>query len=298
VTDQTSSSCLSVVIVFPLFRTSAPKLVKACEKILSVKKGNERSKSSALALLTGLCQAPGGVGGQPEIASVFKHVQTFLSAGGVEVALHREGTSKALRLDALSLVHAMLVTDNHDPVHVRQSLRQTLFPELCLAVKEQWYKVIAEALRALAAVPRFFVLGYTSDDTDELKTRERAEVAAGLYTAVEPLLAAHDVDQEVKECALKAAAALLSSLHVNLTVEQKHRMLALLLDRLKNETTRISAIKTLSSIASASSSGGNSMEEHDRIDLSPIMADSITTMASFLKLQSRSLKQHSLESVT
>jgi cullin-associated NEDD8-dissociated protein 1 len=271
----------------------APKLVKACEKIMCVKKGNDRSKSSALALLSCLCQAPGGVGGQQEIASVFKHVQTFLSAG-TEVELHREGTSKALRLDALSLVHAMLVTDNHDPVHVRQSLRQTLFPELCLAVKEQWYKVIAEALRALASVPRFFVLGYTSEDTEETKTRERAEVGAGLYTAVEPLLAAHDVDQEIKECALKACAAVLSSLHANLTVEQKSRMLALLLDRLNNETTRIAAIKTLSSVASAS--GSNSMED-DRIDLSPILADSITTMASFLKLQSRSLKQHSLESL-
>jgi cullin-associated NEDD8-dissociated protein 1 len=250
-----------------------------------------------LALLSCLCQAPGGVGGQQEISSVFKHVQTFLAAG-TEVELHREGTSKALRLDALSLVHAMLVTDNHDPVHVRQSLRQTLFPELCLAVKEQWYKVIAEALRALASVPRFFVLGYTAEDTEETRAQERAEVGAGLYTAVEPLLAAHDVDQEIKECALTACAAVLSSLHANLTTEQKSRMLALLLDRLNNETTRIAAIKTLSSVASASgsASGSNSMEE-DRIDLSPILADSITTMASFLKLQSRSLKQHSLESL-
>lgn len=271
----------------------APKLVKACEKIFRFKKGNERSKSSALALLSCLCKAPGGVGAQQAIASVFKHVKAFLSPEA-NMAMHREGTSKALRLDALSLVHAMLVTDNHDPVHVRQSLRQTLFPELCLAVKEQWYKVIAEALRALASVPRFFVLGYTTQDTEATKTQERTEVGAGLYTAIEPLLAAHDVDQEIKECALKACAALLSSLHANLTVEQKGRMLALLLDRLKNETTRIAAIKTLSSVASAS--GGNSMED-DRIDLSPILADSIVTMASFLKLQSRSLKQHSLESL-
>jgi cullin-associated NEDD8-dissociated protein 1 len=34
-----------------------------------------------------------------------------------------------------------------------------------------------------------------------------------------------------------------------------------------------------------------------KIDLSPILAESIQTMASFLKLQSRSLKQSSLEAL-
>jgi hypothetical protein len=37
--------------------------------------------------------------------------------------------------------------------------------------------------------------------------------------------------------------------------------------------------------------------EGNLIDLSSILADSISIMASFLKLQSRSLKQHSLESL-
>jgi cullin-associated NEDD8-dissociated protein 1 len=115
-----------------------------------------------------------------------------------------------------------------------------------------------------------------------------------LFTAIEPLLAAHDVDQEIKECALKACASLLSSLHASLKAEQKQRLLALLLDRLENETTRIAAIKTLSAVAAASDNNGM---EGNLIDLSSILADSISIMASFLKLQSRSLKQHSLESL-
>ena len=291
--DTSSSASSSSGVAIELRNDYAPKLVKACEKIVSVKKGNERSKSSALALLAALCKAPGGVGAQHQIASVFKHVKPFLSAG-TEVGLHREGTSKALRLDTLSLVYAMLVSVNHDPVHVRQSLRQTLLPELCQAVKEQWYKVIAEALRALASVPRFFVFGYTSQDTEATKLKERTEVASGLFTAIEPLLAAHDVDQEIKECALKACASLLSSLHASLKAEQKQRLLALLLDRLENETTRIAAIKTLSAVAAASDNNGM---EGNLIDLSSVLADSISIMASFLKLQSRSLKQHSLESL-
>jgi cullin-associated NEDD8-dissociated protein 1 len=229
-----------------------------------------------------------------------------------DTALHREGTSKALRLDALSLIHAMLVCGNHDPVHIQQGLRQTLLPELCLAVKEQWYKVIAEALRALAAVPHFFMIGWTQGDDAATQSKEKNHVAGLLYEAIEPLLAAHDVDQEIKECALKACASLLSSLHANLEATQKDRLLSLLLERLKNETTRIAAIKTLSTIAAAAAAaaaGSNSNRSDDamavdnddaanvKIDLSPILVDSISTMASFLKLQSRSLKQSSLEAL-
>jgi cullin-associated NEDD8-dissociated protein 1 len=118
------------------------------------------------------------------------------------------------------------------------------------------------------------------------------DVANQLFAAIEPLLAAHDVDQEIKECALAACAALLSALHSNMSSDQTTSMLNLLLDRLKNETTRIAAIKTLSVICDATPDSAE-----DKIDLNPILAESIETMASFLKLQSRSLKQSSLEAL-
>jgi len=282
----------STAVTIDLRTNYAPSLVKACEKLLSVKKGGERSKSNALSLLSTLCKAPGGVGGQQEVTSVFQHVQSFL-ADGDNYALHREASSKTLRLDALSLVHAMLACNNHDPVHIRKGLTETLLPQLCQAVKEQWYKVIAQALRALAAVPRFFVVGFKSDDqSPEEQKKEMDDVAKQLFSAIEPLLAAHDVDQEIKECALTACAALLGVLHYNLTSEQSTSMLILLLERLKNETTRIAAIKTLSGICEATPESSQ-----NKIDLTPILAESIQTMASFLKLQSRSLKQSSLEAL-
>lgn len=282
----------SNMVTIDLRSTYAPSLVKACEKLLNVKKGGERSKSNALSLLSTLCKAPGGVGGQKEIISVFQHIQTFL-ADKENNALHREASSKTLRLDALSLVHVMLVCNNHDPVHIRKGLTETLLPQICQAVKEQWYKVIAEALRALAAVPRFFVIGFEAgDQATEEERKEMVFVANQLFVAIEPLLAAHDVDQEIKECALASCAALLRALHSTMSADQTTRMLNLLLDRLNNETTRIAAIKTLSVICEASPDSAQ-----DKIDLKPILGDSIETMASFLKLQSRSLKQSSLEAL-
>jgi cullin-associated NEDD8-dissociated protein 1 len=245
------------------------KIIKACEKILS-SKGNERSKSSALALLAALCQAPGGMG--PNMIQVFRHVQTFLSSK-TDTALHVQGTSKALRLDALTLVHVLLASPHHDPALLRECLLESLLPELCQAVQEQWYKVIAEALRSLTHVPPLFV---------EASEADRQAVAQQLYDALVPLLEAHDVDQEIKECALTACASLLSSLYATLSTEQNERLLTLLLERLKNETTRIPAIKTLSTVASAP------------VPLTNILDDAIATLASFLKLQSRSTQQSAL----
>mmetsp|Transcript_4617 Transcript_4617/g.7695 ORF Transcript_4617/g.7695 Transcript_4617/m.7695 type:complete len:1340 (-) Transcript_4617:522-4541(-) len=273
----------------------ANALVKACEKLLSGKKGGDRSKSSALSLLSTLCRAPGGVGGDAKIAGVFEHVKTFLSDGGTSGGLtHHTTVSKGLKLEALSLVRVMLSCNMHDPVHVKQGLHKMLLDDLCLAVKERWYKVIAEALRVLTEVPKFFVVGYTGSEDEAAKKVETSAVATTLYEAIEPLLAASDVDQEIKECALAASAALLSALHNSLTQEQMGRMLSLLLEKLRNETTRIAAIKTLSTIASASDE--DSMNDN-AISLTPILGEAVAVMASFLKQQSRSLKQNSLEAL-
>jgi len=62
----------------------------------------------------------------------------------------------------------------------------------------------------------------------------------------------------------------------------------LLLERLKNETTRIAATKTLSRI------GGAARSNKD-LDLSPIMNGALGQLAQLLRQQSRGLKQTSLE---
>jgi len=272
-----------------------PTVVKACEKLFAVRKGGERSKSSALSLLSTLCRAPGGVGGEVEVNSVFKHVKSFLLQGRSvgESGLSKDVSNKTLKLDALCLIRVMLSSGKHAPSHIKNALCNTLLADICLAVQEQWYKVIAEALRVLTEVPGFFPSGFTIEDPDTRK-KEMDSVAAQLFTSIEPLLSASDVDQEIKECALTASASLLASLHGSLTPDQIKRILSLLLEKLKNETTRIAAIKTISSISAASNS--ESMDE-EKIDLSCILCDVISSMGTFLRQQSRRLKQSALEAL-
>lgn len=237
-------------------------IVKECQKILATKRGsNDRSKSKVLCLLSILCQVPGGIGNQ--LSSVLKHVQKLLA--------DQEGTNKALRLDGLKLVAAVLSSRTHDQTVIRAVLKDFLLKQLCESLQEQWYKNIAEALRSFIHIPGLF-----KDEADA------ADIAKQVYVPIEPILAAHDVDQEIKECALKAMAALL--VMKELETDHSARLLAFLLERLKNETTRIAAIKTVSAIATD-------------CDLSPILGDLIQTMSSFMEYTSRSLKQASLEAL-
>ena len=80
---------------------------------------------------------------------------------------------------------------------------------------------------------------------------------------------------------MKAAGNLLVFCKVR--EDQSSRLLQLLLERLKNETTRIAAIKTLSFVGAC--------------DLSPILAEAVQAMRNFLQLSSRGLKQSSLEAL-
>ena len=243
------------------------QIVKACEKILNMKR-HERSKSTALAVLTALCKAPGGMGGADALKSVFGHTQRFLEAADEEQHKQHHQPSKTLRLDALTLVHAMLASSEHEPAHLSAALGETqLLTQLCSAVQEKWYKVIAQALRALEQIPRL------ADD---------AATATALYSAIEPLLATHDVDQEIKECALNASAALQTHLHSQLSQAQKYRLWELLLQRLRHETTRIPAMKTLASITPRPAE---------------VIAKAVPVMARFLPCSSRTLQLAALETL-
>ena len=278
-------------VIVDLAGNYAPAVVKGCEKLMAMKKGGERSKSKALSLISTLCTAPGGVGGHAEILSVFQHVQTILGKGADDDDDHTtnvNASSKALRLDALSLIVAMLESDTHNPDDIRAGLATVLLPQLCSATKEHWYKVIAEALRALASVPKFF--GTANNGGSK---KETADVANQLFDSIEPLLKAHDVDQELKECALLATSSLMSELHGQLQKKQITRLSELLLERLKNETTRIPAIKTFSSICS--SPKGKDIDF--ATGANGILGPAIETMSGFLKMQSRSLRQTSLEAL-
>mmetsp|Transcript_23736 Transcript_23736/g.36386 ORF Transcript_23736/g.36386 Transcript_23736/m.36386 type:complete len:1365 (+) Transcript_23736:114-4208(+) len=274
----------SGAVVVDLRSNVSSAIVKATEKQLSAKKGGERSKSSAIALLSTLCLAPGGIGSSEQITSVFRHVKTILNADDdANTRRHTAVNSKSLKLEALCLVRIMLSCKKHDASDIKSALLPILLSDICKCVQEDWYKVISEALRVLMEIPGLLVLGSATK-------AEKDEVATSLYDAIEPRLSEHDLDQEIKECALSASASLVSVLRASLSPDQKNRILTLLLDRLKNDTTRIAAIKTLSKV-------GRAAKSSEDLDLTSVMNEALEQLALLLRQQSRSLKQSALECI-
>ena len=266
--DTTTDADTTVIDLRTKF---VPSSVAGCEKQLSAKKVGNRTKSAALALLSALCKAPGGIGNAGQLKTLFEHIKTILG----DTASGSHTTNKTLKLDSLHLVHVIITSSNHAPEDVKNTLIHILLPELCGTLQETWYKITSETLRVLAEIPSLMAHSNASD-------AEKTAVAKSLYEAIEPRLAIHDADQEIKECSLESTASLLKVLHVYLEQPASERLLALTLLRLKNETTRIAAIKAISKIVGT-------------VDMSGIINDVITELSALLRQNSRSVKQNSLQ---
>jgi len=265
--DMTGETSQTVIDLQTKF---VPSIIKGCEKQLSAKKAGNPTKSAALALLSSLCKAPGGIGNAKQIQTLFKHIKSILGDSGIIA-----GAAMTLKLDSLQLVHVVVSSANHSSEDVKNAIVNILLPELCNTQQENWYKITSESLRVLAEIPALVVDANASQAEKEI-------VAAALYQAIEPRLAVYDADQEIKECSLVSCSALLSVLHPYIEQNAKDRLLALILLRLKNETTRIPAIKAISAIVGT-------------VDMAPITIDVVTELATLLRQNSRSVKQSSLQ---
>jgi len=104
-----------------------------------------------------------------------------------------------------------------------------------------------------------------------------------LYEAVFYRLQAADIDQEVKEKSISCMGQLICNIGDDLASELP-KCLPIFLDRLRNEITRLTAVKALIMISSS----------HLHIDLSCILSDAIPLLATFLRKNRRSLKLSTL----
>jgi len=162
------------------------------------------------------------------------------------------------------------------PVDVIQPHVETLLPALLTCARDNFYKVTSEALSALQVLVRVV----RSSDVSFKEHPAAAGIATMIYPVVLHRLRATDIDQEVKENAITTMATLLAHLGTYLQSEWP-TCIPIFLERLKNEITRLTAVKALNLMASS---------QIVDLDLRVVLGDAIPVLASFLRKNQRALK--------
>jgi len=192
---------------------------------------------------------------------------------GVQQALQDPKSNSTLKLEALAFLEKLLST--HPPETFREHIH-SIAPAVYACAAERYYKLISQALRVCSELVPVFATD-RGQEGFENKVKD-------LYTAVLDRLVVQDIDQDVKEAAIEAAGRLVSELG-DTSHKQVDEILNLLLDRLKNETTRLTACKTLGVIARSKLG----------IDLSKVLNGIMEELGSFLRKNNRQLRQASLQ---
>ncbi|XP_039172622.1 cullin-associated NEDD8-dissociated protein 1 [Eucalyptus grandis] len=193
---------------------------------------------------------------------------------GIEKALSDKSSTSNLKTEAL--IFTRLVLTSHSPSVFHPYIKALSSPVLS-AVGERYYKVTAEALRVCGELvrvvrPNIKVHGF-----------DFKPYVQPIYDAIMSRLTNQDQDQEVKECAISCMGLVVSTFGDNLG-HQLPACLPVLVDRMGNEITRLTAVKAFAVIATSPLC----------IDLSCVLEHVISELTAFLRKANRALRQATL----
>ncbi|XP_024967056.1 cullin-associated NEDD8-dissociated protein 1 isoform X4 [Cynara cardunculus var. scolymus] len=158
---------------------------------------------------------------------------------GIEKALCEKSSTSNLKIEAL--IFTRLVLASHSPAVFHPYIKAISAPVLS-AVGERYYKVTAEALRVCGELVRVVRPNIKVSDFDF------KPYVHPIYNAIMSRLTNQDQDQEVKECAISCMGLLVSTFGDHLTADLP-ACLPVLVDRMGNEITRLTAVKAKQHLA-------------------------------------------------
>ena len=202
------------------------------------------------------------------------HMETIIA--GIQFSLGHNQNNSNMKIDTLSFIQTLLA--GHHPT-VFHPHAPVLVPAIITAVSDSFYKISSEALVVLQLLVKVLRPLDSSPTTFDFTL-----YTSNIYQCCFLRLKAQDIDQEVKERAISCMGQIVAHLGDSLQ-QQLSSCLPIFLDRLKNEITRLTAVKALILVASSPL----------RIDLRCILTDSLPVLASFLRKNQRALKLSSLQ---
>ncbi|NXG47415.1 CAND1 protein, partial [Psilopogon haemacephalus] len=245
-----------------MLQNQVPKIVKALHKQLKEK--SIKSRQGCFSLLTELANVLPGC--------LAEHIPLLIP--GVVFSLADKSSSSNMKIDTLAFLHVLLCTHQPEVFHPHI---ESLLPPVVACIGDPFYKITSEAL--LVAQQLVKVLR----PLDKPCTFDAKPYVRDLFPAMLKRLQAADIDQEVKERAISCMAQTIYHLGDYLSPDLQPT-LKIFLERLKNEITRLAAVKALTLVA----------ESPLKIDLRPRLGEGFPILASFLRKNHRALRLSTL----
>lgn len=264
-----------------------PAVVKAATKHLKGK--TVATKQAIISLLDGLVSVQrGGLSEYlPEIIDLV--TEAIKPAGaGVSSALGGSGgatsaTPSTLRIAALKLVSDIAKT--HSSSLLQPYLGQFV-GAVTVAVHDRFYKISSEAVRTAEEL----VKTITPPRSRDAGTKYKDDLDK-LFDVIINRGTANDADAEVRQRAIHALGVLISRVSlpegtVLLSTEKRTQALGVLQERVKNETTRLAAVRAIDQVAA-------STQTADQLELGWVQ-DVALELASQLRKSNRALRGSSM----
>jgi len=249
-------------------RELVPKVVAGVTKQLKEK--SVKTRSGAFALLRELVVVLPG--------ALTDHIASLVS--GIQFSLGDKNSHSNLKIEALIFLRLLLHSHPADPFYPHVKI---LAPPVFKAARDPYYRISAEALRVCSELVKVLRPASPSEGS---KGFDSKPFAKELFDATMEKLKIQDIDQEVKESAITCMGLVVANFGDELGGEL-NVVLKMLVDRLSNEITRLTAVKAFETIAASPL----------HIDLSPVLPDVVKDLASFLRKANRQLKQSSLSTL-
>ena len=190
-----------------------------------------------------------------------------------------------------SLQFLLLVIENHN----RDILQPVIAPIINIVISlisDPWYRVISYSMKVLSAIIKVMrPIDINNNDNTNSNTNNNTSYqfynfVEPMYNAIKARLLISDIDVEIKEGAIDAMSTIMFYFGDRL-VDEQSGILSLFLQRLESEVTRMSALRALAVVASSPLC----------LDLTTIIPKATSLLSSFLRQQSRVLKQSTLQCI-
>ena len=251
-TMETGDSPLS------LLHSQTADIVKALHKQLKDK--SVKTRQGCFGLLTALVTV------LPR--ALDEHIGAIVP--GVVYCLNDQTSTPNLKIDTLSFLTVMITQQTPEFLHPHIG---AVIPAVVAAVDDSFYKITSEALLVLNLIVK------TIRPLDRQCSFNFQPFVGKIYASTVKKLKASDIDQEVKERAITCMGQIIASLG-DLLKSELASCLPIFVDRLKNEITRLTAVKAVALIARSPL----------KISISAILPECIPVLASFLRKNHRDLR--------